>query len=190
MRLIREIVLCVILAAALFFIIDGVTARSYVDGQSMEPNLHKDQVLLISRLGISGVTGRVYAATHQDDASAPAGAWVPARGSIVTFVHPTDPSRVLVKRVIGLPGDTISIDNGVVKINGKPLDEPYLSYRDTRTMPVVKVPNDALFLLGDNRPASNDSRVFGAVPLKNLVGVAVLRYWPLDQLKLLVGSSS
>jgi signal peptidase I len=187
MRLVREIILSVILAGALFFIIDGVTARSYVEGQSMEPNLHKDQVLLISRLGISGVTGRVYAATHPDDSSANTGGWIPARGSIVTFEHPSDPSRVLVKRVIGLPGDTVQIDSGVVKIDGVVLDEPYLVYRDNRSMPAVRVPENSLFLLGDNRPASNDSRVFGCVPNTNLVGVAILRYWPIDQFKLLVG---
>ncbi len=186
MRTIRELTLSILLAVALFSGIDSVTARSYVEGQSMEPTLHQDQVLLISRLGISGVTGRVYAAVHQDD-TAGIGGWVPPRGAICTFVHPTDPSRVLVKRVIGLPGEEIAIERGVVYIDGRRLYEPYVVFNDTRNLSPRRIPLDALFVMGDNRPASNDSRAFGAVPRSHLVGVAVLRYWPLTDFSVLIG---
>lgn len=182
----RELALSVALAIALFAGIDSVTARSYVDGQSMEPTLHKDQVLLISRLGMSGVTGQVYAAVHQDDPSS-SGAWAPPRGSICTFIHPTDPSRVLVKRVIGLPGEQIFIIKGTVYINNQELQEPYVVFRDTRDLTPRRIPDDAIFVMGDNRPASNDSRSFGVVPRSHLVGVAVLRYWPLTDFRLLLG---
>lgn len=185
MRTVRELVLSILLAVALFFCIDSVTARSYVEGQSMEPTLHKDQVLLISRLGISGLTGRVYAAVHQDETWG-TGGWVPPRGSICTFVHPTDPSRVLVKRVIGLPGEEIAIERGVVYIDGKRLDEPYVVFNDTRSLSPRRIPLNAVFVMGDNRPASNDSRAFGPVPRSNLVGVAVLRYWPVTDFRILL----
>jgi len=186
-RTVRELALSVLLAVALFLGIDAITARSYVDGQSMEPTLHKDQVLLVSRLGISGLTGQVYAAVHHEELSS-TGGLVPPRGSICTFVHPNDPSRVLVKRVIGLPGEEIAIDNGVVYINGRQLSEPYVIFRDSRSMPPRRIPLDSIFVLGDNRPASNDSRVFGPVPRSHLVGVAVLRYWPLSEFRLMLGA--
>lgn len=184
----RELALSILLAIALFAGIDSVTARSYVEGQSMEPTLHKDQVLLISRLGVSGVTGQVYAAVHQDDRSS-TGGWVPPRGSICTFIHPTDPTRVLVKRVIGLPGEQIFIIKGTVYINGQELREPYVVFHDTRDLTPRRIPEDSIFVMGDNRPASNDSRAFGAVPRSHLVGVAVLRYWPLTEFRLLLGGS-
>lgn len=184
-RTIGELILSVLLAVVLFLGIDAVTARSYVDGQSMEPTLHEDQVLLISRLGVSGVTGRVYAAVHQDE-SEPAGTWVPPRGTICTFKHPGDPNKVLVKRVIGLPGEVISIDRGTVFINGQRLDEPYVVLNDTRSMSPRRVPEGEIFVMGDNRPASNDSRAFGTVPRSHLVGVAVLRYWPITDFRLLL----
>lgn len=186
MRLARELIISVVLALALFFGIDAITARSYVEGQSMEPNLHRDQVLLISRLGMSGLTGQAFAFFRGDDLNK-TGGWVPPRGSIVTFAHPTDPSRVLVKRLIGLPGDTIAIENGTVFVNGQQLDEPYVTYHDGRSVPPLTVPDTAIYVLGDNRPASNDSRSFGPVPRSNLVGVAILRYWPIREFKLLIG---
>ncbi len=174
------------LAVALFLGMDNLTARSYIDGPSMLPNLHAGQVLLTSRIGISGLSRQVYAAAHQDEAAAASG-WVPPRGTVVTFVHPNDPYRVLVKRVIGLPGEVISVDaNGVVHIDGKPLDEPYVVYHDQKAMPPRQIPADSLFLMGDNRPLSADSRVFGPVPRGNLIGLAVLRYWPLSDFHLML----
>ncbi len=188
-RTLRELGLSLVLAAALFLGMDNLTARSYIDGPSMQPTLVAGQVLLTSRLGISGLSRQVYAATHQEEASATDG-WVPPRGSIVTFIHPNDPGRVLVKRVIGLPGEEISIDtSGTVHINGQVLSEPYVANHDQRTMPALKIPADSLFLMGDNRPLSADSRVFGAVPRSNLIGVAVLRYWPLPDFRLLANGS-
>lgn len=177
LRVVRELALSVLLALVLFMIIDSVTARSYVEGFSMEPTLYRGQVLLVSRLGISGFTREAYASTHSDEAVHAEG-WVPPRGAIVTFYHPANPGETLVKRVIGLPGEEISIDRGVVSINGRRLDEPYVVYRDNVSVPRQRIPQDALFVMGDNRPESGDSRLFGSVPRANLLGVVVLRYWP------------
>ena len=186
-RTAREFFLSALLAAALFMGVNSVTARSYVEGPSMEPTLYPGQVLLISRLGISGLSRQVFASAHLESPQAISG-WLPPRGAIVTVAQPADPGKVLIKRVVGLPGETIAIEEGAVHINGQPLDEPYVVYRDKRSAPPVVVPLDSIYVLGDDRPNSGDSRQFGPVLRSSLLGVAVLRYWPLSQFRLLVGN--
>ncbi len=181
-RLAREFLLSIVLALVLFVAMDSVTARSHVEGPSMQPTLHGGQVLLISRLGISGITGEAYAAAHGEPVES-GDNWVPPRGAIVTFVHPIDPSQVLVKRVIGLPGEEISIDYGAVYINNRRLSEPYVVNNDMYTMMPIRIPPDTVFVMGDNRPSSGDSRLFGPVPRANLLGVVLLRYWPLPDFR-------
>lgn len=184
-RTFRELTLSILLAIMLFLGMDSLTARSYIDGPSMEPTLYKGQILMISRLGISGLTRQAYAVAQQEEPSA--AGWVPPRGTIVTFVHPEEPGKILVKRVIGLPGEEISIDgHGVVHINGQPLEEPYVVNHDRRAMRPTRIPNGSVFMMGDNRPMSADSRFFGPVPRANLIGVAVLRYWPLSNFHLML----
>lgn len=170
-----------ILATSLFLVLDGMASRNYVDGPSMEPLLHTDQRLLISRVGLSGPF-RSASASGPETISGP----LPPRGTLVTFVHPNDPGRVLVKRIIGLPGEEISIVRGQVYVDGAPLDEPYVAIRDSRTMSPGLVPPDSVYVLGDNRANSLDSRYFGPVPRSNLIGVVVLRYWPLDKFRVLL----
>ncbi len=184
-RLFRELATSLLMAVVLFLCIDSITERSYVEGPSMEPTLHRGQVLLISRIGISGLTRQAYASTHPDTPLNTDG-WVPPRGAIVTLIHPTDPNTMLVKRIVGLPGETISIDRGQVYINGAPLDEPYVKFHDTQSMSRIQIPANSIFVLGDDRPASGDSRSFGPVPRTNLQGVVILRYWPLPDFKLMV----
>jgi signal peptidase I len=181
----REVAISVVVAVALFLAIDNMTSRNYVDQISMEPTLHQGQVLLVSRLGISGFTGTVYATTHDSESTITEN-YLPARGSIVTFQHPYEDRR-LVKRLIGLPGDEVRIQEGVVWLNGRQLDEPYVVNHDTRSMQTIIVPADSVFVLGDNRPASADSRYFGPVPRSKLLGQAIVRYWPLDTFSILVG---
>ncbi|GAV23607.1 signal peptidase I [Carboxydothermus pertinax] len=111
------------------------------------------------------------------------------RGQIVVFDPPIDSSYPFIKRVIGLPGDTVEIKNNSVYINGKPLKETYLP-KYTKTVPhekgtLFKVPKDSIFVMGDNRQGSYDSRDWGFVPLKNIKGRAVLTYWPLNRVKVL-----
>jgi signal peptidase I len=114
----------------------------------------------------------------------------PRRGDIVVFNAPARAAQrcteggTFVKRIIGLPGEVVSERLGYVYINGKPLKEPYVDSRRrdsiTRTWP--RVPQGEYFMMGDNRSASCDSRLWGTVPRKNLIGPVLLTYWPLNRI--------
>jgi signal peptidase I len=115
------------------------------------------------------------------------------RGDIVVFTLPPGQSagpgiNDLIKRVIGLPGDTVSARGGRMYVDGHPLAEPYLPAGTSTTFPfaqLVKVPKGDVFLMGDNRPQSRDSRYFGPVPESRIVGRAFVRIWPLSRLAFL-----
>ncbi len=109
----------------------------------------------------------------------------PKRGQIIVFKYPVDPSRDFVKRVVGLPGDTVKMENGTVFINGGALSEPYIVNHDNFNMPEMKVPERHYFVMGDNRPNSQDSRFWGFVPKTFIKGPALVRYWPLSRIGLL-----
>jgi signal peptidase I len=100
------------------------------------------------------------------------------RGDIVVLEYPLDPTVDYIKRVIGLPGDEIRIDGDRVSVNGRPIEEPYVTSQDSRTHLALTVQPGTYFVLGDNRPHSSDSREFGLVPRENLVGKVDLRVWP------------
>jgi signal peptidase I len=102
----------------------------------------------------------------------------PERNDIVEFRRDGDARGVFIKRVIGLPGDRVRIDNGNVYVNGTKLDEPYVRFTDTRSFPEIVVPDDAVYVLGDNRAISEDSRFFGPVAEDRLMGKAVAGIWP------------
>lgn len=156
----REIFLVFLPALVLAVVIHLFLAQAtVVYGQSMEPNLHDHQRLIIEK-----VSYRLRP---------------PNLGEIVVVDMPSMDEK-LIKRVIGLPGDTISIDMGVVSINGVALDETYVFNPDRRTIPAQVVPEGQYFVMGDNRGNSNDSRNFGPVTLDQLVGRAWVRYWPLS----------
>jgi len=106
------------------------------------------------------------------------------RGDVVVFRYPRDPSKSYIKRVIGMAGDQIRIDNGQVYVNGKALDETYVpsEYTDERSYPNLVVPAHCYFVLGDHRSMSNDSRDFGAVNEGFIYGKAVFGYWPMEKL--------
>jgi signal peptidase I len=106
------------------------------------------------------------------------------RGDIVVFRYPRDPSKSYIKRVIGLAGDRIRIEDGLVYVNGQPLAEDYVppAYADQRSIPETVVPPNSYFLLGDHRTMSNDSRDFGAVEAEFIYGKAVFGYWPMDKM--------
>ena len=109
------------------------------------------------------------------------------RGDMVVFWFPGDPTKSYIKRVIGLPGDTVEVDNGVVMVNNQRLDETYVTdeYRDRSSMAPFKVQPDEYFVLGDHRSSSNDSRSWGSVPRKYIYGKAVFVYWPIEKMGVL-----
>jgi signal peptidase I len=102
----------------------------------------------------------------------------PERGDIVAFRHERTGQSLYLKRVIGLPGDRIEIDRGAVRVNGATLPEPYVRYADGRSFAGIVVPPDGYYVLGDNRPESDDSRAFGVVLKRDLVGRAMFAIWP------------
>ncbi len=116
----------------------------------------------------------------------------PKRGDIVVFKTPAiakircGEGGTFVKRLIGLPGDTWKESDGVVYINGKKLNEPYLdpNHQDASSYPARKIPKGQYFFMGDNRASSCDSREWGTVPRKNLIGKVVATYWPPNRIKI------
>jgi signal peptidase I len=147
-----------------------------VSGHSMEPQLRADEHVLINTLAYGLRVG---------DGARPLiniSFWPIAHGDVVAFVHSVGDARaVYLKRVIGVPGDTIAIDHGVVQVNGRAFDEPYVTSHDTTGMRATTVPAGAVFVLGDNRGESDDSRAFGAVPESAVIGRAALVVWPLNR---------
>ena len=111
----------------------------------------------------------------------------PVQGDIITFEDPADSERVLIKRVIATGGQTVDLRDGVVYVDGVPLDEPYTQGKPSNdlnsgiTYPYT-VPEGHVWVMGDNRANSADSRAFGAIPLESVTGHAGLRYWPLDRI--------
>lgn len=113
----------------------------------------------------------------------------PQRGDIVVFKYPVDPSRDFVKRLIGMPGDKVEIKNSKLYINGSLVPENYLPahVKDFGNYQSGIIPENHYFMMGDNRNNSDDSRNWGTLPRENIIGKAVLVYWPLDRIQLLTG---
>jgi signal peptidase I len=111
----------------------------------------------------------------------------PKRGDIVVFTSVDDPKEDLIKRVVGVPGDKIAVRGGKLFLNGEPQKEPYTNKKlpDRSFFARTTVPKDHVFVMGDNRGNSADSRVFGPLPKKNIEGEAFLRFWPPDRIGLL-----
>ncbi len=103
---------------------------------------------------------------------------------MVVFKFPEEPERDFIKRVIGLPGETVAVHGGKVWINGKALVEPYELQPPAYTMPPIKLGPNQLFVMGDNRNDSDDSHIWGPLPMKNIIGRAIVRYWPPDRVLL------
>ena len=186
---IRDIIETVILALAMFLALHLSVQNYRVEGPSMEPTLQEGQFLFVNklaylRLDLQTLSDRLpFLETQREE---PLFRWdTPSRGEVVVFKFPDDETRDFVKRVIGVPGDSVRIEEGVVYVNGEKLDEPYVTRRDRRNMTARDVLQDTYFVLGDNRTSSHDSRDWGAVPAENIIGRTWVRYWPLDQARIL-----
>jgi signal peptidase I len=156
-HLLREIVETVLLTVAIFLLVNAATGRFRIEGASMEPNLHDSEYVLIDKISY-----RLHA---------------PERGDVIVFERQGN-ERDYIKRVIGLPGDTVQVSGGQVLVNGRALDEPYLSTPMLNDMPARQIEADRYFVMGDNRNNSSDSRSFGSIAAPDIVGRAWLVYWP------------
>jgi|SRR5690348_15955574 len=166
-RLVREVIETIVLTVLMFLVIRFAVQNFNVEGTSMEPRLHNGELILVDK-------------------------WTylfhpPQRGDVIVFVAPPIPSEDFVKRIIGVPGDRITIHDTTVIVDGVTLNETYVdpinqgniwAYKNVNNM---LVPPNMYFVLGDDRIRSDDSRDWGFVPAKNIIGRAALVYWPLGQ---------
>ena len=166
LALARDLVISVVLA---FVIILFLYPPVKVEGTSMMPVLEDQERIFINKF--------VYQFNIRSI----------ERGDVVVFYFPGDPSKSYIKRVIGVPGDRVSVIEGRVSLNGTSLEETYVppEYRDNGTFPEVLVGKEKYYVMGDHRSSSNDSRSLGLVPRDHIYGKAVFVYWPLQKLGLL-----
>ena len=177
----REFVEAIILALVVFVAIQTSIQNFKVEGSSMHPTLEGGQYLLVNKLVYFKIDperwSRMVPFWAVDEAEKPFSASRPERGEVVVFHFPRDRNRDFVKRVIGIPGDVVEIDNGRVSVNGRRLDEPYITTPDRSSMNRLKLDAGEYFVLGDNRSGSNDSRNWGPVPEENILGQVWMVYW-------------
>jgi signal peptidase I len=190
-----EIAQAVVASAALILGIRAVVLNFRVEGVSMQPTFASGEVLLVNRAAYFHVDWapltNLLPLQHQGTISYLFGG--PHRGDVVVFHAPPQPGTDYIKRIIGLPGDTVSIDSGVVTVNGTPLNEPYIRIPANYRFPssgTARVPDDSYFVLGDNRPESFDSHFGWFVPVGNLVGEAWIRYWPPNETSIVQGAAA
>ncbi len=172
------------LAACFFFVVQAVLQNYQVLGQSMEPNLHSGQHVIVNKAAYMSVDverlSKFIPFYEVDKGSELQLFGEPERGDVVVVVSPQPSRKRLVKRVIGLPGDTLEIADGVVMINGRTISENYI-LGSPRDRDALRIPLDHYFVMGDNRPHSNDSNSFGPVHRSQIVGKAWLAYWPPEE---------
>jgi signal peptidase I len=157
---IKDFFQTLMLSALVFLGVNAVTARIRVESVSMQDTLLAGDFVLVNKL-----------AYLFDD---------PRRGDVVVFTPPFDTSESYIKRIIGLPGDEIVINGSKISVNGEFFREPYV-HRPLGSSGNWSVPERSLFVMGDNRDNSSDSRTWGTVPIENLIGEAIFVYWPPDQ---------
>jgi len=157
----RDLMISVVVS---FFIITFLYQPVKVEGTSMAPRLHDQDRLFINKFAYN------FEKIDRDD--------------VVVFYYPRDTQKSYIKRVVGLPGDTIRIVNGEVFLNGKAIIEPYVPerYRDVRSMDEFRVPEGEYFVMGDHRSISSDSRDFGPVERSLIYGKAAFVYWPREEM--------
>jgi signal peptidase I len=157
---IRDLLLSVLVSA---FIIVYLYQPVRVEGTSMNPGLEDQDRLFVNKMAFR--VGEIH------------------RSDVVVFLYPRDHSKSYIKRVIGVPGDEIRIDHGMVYVNHKRLSEPYVPsrFQDDRSQPELTLAANQYFVMGDHRSISSDSRDFGAVTRDLIYGKAAFVYWPMDQ---------
>lgn len=167
-RLVREVIETIVLTLLMFLVINLAVQNFDVDGQSMEASLHNNERLMVDKW------------TYLFHA--------PARGDVIVFLAPpaaNEPNTDFVKRIIGIPGDVITVQGTTIIVDGVPLKETYISPQfqgvGGNAVQNLVVPPDKYFVLGDHRSDSFDSRFWGLLPRANIIGRVALVYWPLGQ---------
>lgn len=156
----REMAETVVLAIVIFLVIRVGVQNYRIEGQSMEPNFHNGEYLLVNKLAYR------------------LGSF--ERGDVIVFHYPNDPTKDYIKRVVGLPGDTVEIRDARLFVNNIAVEEPYAHMPMMRDAPPTLVEPDHLYVLGDNRPASADTRSWGLLDQELVIGQAWLTIYPLD----------
>lgn len=170
---IREYIESLVVAVVLALLIILFVAQSFrVEGESMVPTLRDGERLLVDK-----VTYRFRP---------------PRRGEIIVFPFPADPRRKFIKRVVGLPGDTIEIRDRKLLVNGQPVEEDYIRGPMYQSYGPITVPEGTVFVLGDNRNVSEDSRFrdVGPIALDKIIGRALIVYWPIGEIGLVTAPQS
>lgn len=176
--MIWEVIQVLVLALLMVMVIRNFGQNYRIDGISMLPNFHNSQFLIVNRwaycpgihLEIPIVNIKIWEKT-----------WCvrqPRRGDVVIFEYPKDISRDFIKRVIGLPGETVEIRQGKVYINGQLMPEPFGPNPGSYSAPPVTVPAGEVYVMGDNRNNSSDSHIWGPLPINLIIGKALASYWP------------
>jgi len=163
---VKDWLVSIVMAVALALFVRYFIVELYiVDGPSMRPTLESEERLVVNKF--------IYRFRP------------PERGEILIFRYPRDPSRDFIKRVIAIPGDTIEIQGSRVLVNGQILNEPYILNKTRNIYPKATVPEGTMFVLGDNRGNSEDSRYpdVGFVPYDHIRGKALLVFWPLSEMR-------
>ncbi len=162
----------VVILAILVMVYLFIMSPQEINGASMEPNFHNGEFILTNKV--------LY--KFRD----------PIRGDVIIFKSPKNKEVDYIKRIIGLPGDTVKLQNNSFYVNGQKVDEPYLSPDSTifggsflRENEEITVPPGQYFLAGDNRPHSSDSREFGTIAKEDFIGTAIFRYFPFSQMGVL-----
>lgn len=175
---IREVFEVLALAVLMVMLIRNFVQNYRIDGISMEPNFHDQQFLIVNRWAYCP---GIHLEVPMLNVTLWEKTWCvrqPRRGDVVVFEYPRDPSRDFIKRVIGLPGETVEVRAGQVYINGQLMPEPFGPNPGSYTAPPVTVGPDEVFVMGDNRNNSSDSHLWGPLPLDRIIGKAVISYWP------------
>ena len=166
-RLVREVIETIVLTILMFLVIRLAVQNFNIEGMSMEPTLHDKELILVDKWSYL---------FH-----------APTRGDVIVFVAPPEPTQDYIKRIVAVPGDTITIRDTTVIVDGARLNETYVDPKRQgnlyayKTISNILVPPDDYFVLGDNRIGSSDSRNWGFVPRANIIGRAALVYWPLGE---------
>lgn len=174
----REMAEVLLLAVLMVMLIRNFIQNYRIDGISMEPNFHDQQFLIVNRWAYCP---GIYLEAPVVNITLWSKNWCvrePQRGDVVIFEYPRDPSRDFIKRVIGLPGETVEIRQGKVYVDGQLVPEPFGPNPGSYSSDPITVGPNEVYVMGDNRNNSSDSHLWGPLPQERIIGKALASYWP------------